>query len=139
MGDRIFKLESHWPELREIFQRLNLISQNLELKQEAQTPGGKGSQAQGQLSYYQSYGREMEPERSYYDYFRLTKKRKTIQLLSGIAPLRIPKFSGQELPFFPNPHSFKGKGWIERQAQDIFQQGPKDSDPMIQELQELVN
>ncbi|MBW0462477.1 hypothetical protein O181_002192 [Austropuccinia psidii MF-1] len=70
----------------------------MESKQAVQTPGGKGSQDNGESSHYPSYRRKSEPERAYSDSFRLTRSIPT-QLSSA----------------------FQEKTRVEGQAQDFLQ------------------
>ncbi|MBW0471009.1 hypothetical protein O181_010724 [Austropuccinia psidii MF-1] len=83
--------------------------QRMESQQAVQTPGGEGNQDKGKTSHYPSYRRTAEPDRAYYDSFRLTRSRPT-QLSSG-----------QESPLFTIPGSFQEKTRIQREKQDLFQ------------------
>ncbi|MBW0530586.1 hypothetical protein O181_070301 [Austropuccinia psidii MF-1] len=67
--------------------------QRLESHQEVQTPGGEGKQDKGESSYYPSYRRTTDPDRTYSDSFRITRSRPN-QLSSDFTPFRNQKISG---------------------------------------------
>ncbi|MBW0464934.1 hypothetical protein O181_004649 [Austropuccinia psidii MF-1] len=77
---------------RDIIHRSSESHQRMESQQEVQTPGGEGNQDKGKSSHYPSYRRKIEPDRTYYDFFRLTRSRPT-QLSSGFTPLRKQQIS----------------------------------------------
>ncbi|MBW0470330.1 hypothetical protein O181_010045 [Austropuccinia psidii MF-1] len=114
---------SNFPEdisQRDIFQRPYGNCQRMESHWEVQTPGGEGNKDKGESSNYPSYRRTAEPDRAYYDSFRLIRSRPT-QISSGFTPFRHQQISGQESPFFTFPGSFQEKRRIQGQKQDIFQ------------------
>ncbi|MBW0578074.1 hypothetical protein O181_117789, partial [Austropuccinia psidii MF-1] len=94
--------------------------QRMESQQAVQTPGGEGNQDKGKSSHYPRYRRTIEPERAYFDSFRLTRSQPT-QISSGSTALRQQQISGQESPFFRIPGSFKKKARIKREKQETFQ------------------
>ncbi|MBW0463965.1 hypothetical protein O181_003680 [Austropuccinia psidii MF-1] len=105
---------------RDILHRPYGNHQSMESHQAAQTPGGEVNKDKGESSHYPSYRRTSEPDRSYSDFFRLTRSRPN-QLSSGLTSLRHQKISGQELPFFTISGSFQEKTRIQGQKQYIFQ------------------
>ncbi|MBW0505091.1 hypothetical protein O181_044806 [Austropuccinia psidii MF-1] len=105
---------------RDILQRTYGNNQRMESHQAVQTPEGEGNQDKGESSHYPSYRRIAEPDRTYSDSFRLTRRRPT-QLSSGFTPFRHQKIRGQESPFFIIPGSFQEKIRIQGKKQDIFQ------------------
>ncbi|MBW0468908.1 hypothetical protein O181_008623 [Austropuccinia psidii MF-1] len=94
--------------------------QRLESYQAVQTPGGKGNQDKGESSHYPSYRRTADPDRSYSDSFRLTRRRPN-QLSSCFTPFRNQQISGQDSPFFTIPGSFQEKTRKQGQKQDLLQ------------------
>ncbi|MBW0480309.1 hypothetical protein O181_020024 [Austropuccinia psidii MF-1] len=104
---------------RDILQRSYGNDQGMESHKEVQTTGGEGSQDKGESSHYPSYRRTAEPDRSYSDFFNLTRNRPT-QLSSGFTPFRHQKISGQESPFFTIPGTFQEKTRIQGQNQHFF-------------------
>ncbi|MBW0577981.1 hypothetical protein O181_117696 [Austropuccinia psidii MF-1] len=58
---------------RDTLQRSYGNHQRMESHQTVQIPGGEGNQDKGESSHYPSYRRTDEPERAYYDSFRLTR------------------------------------------------------------------
>ncbi|MBW0513448.1 hypothetical protein O181_053163 [Austropuccinia psidii MF-1] len=93
---------------RDTLQRLYFHHQRMESKQAFQTPRGEGNQDKGKSSHYQSYRRNIEPERAYYHSFRLTRSRPT-QICSGFTQFSHQKVSGQESPIFTTPGGFQEK------------------------------
>ncbi|MBW0490811.1 hypothetical protein O181_030526 [Austropuccinia psidii MF-1] len=53
--------------------------------------------------------REIEPERSYSDSFRLTRSGQPTKLPSGFTPLRNQQTSGQGSPYFPIPGNIQDR------------------------------
>ncbi|MBW0541112.1 hypothetical protein O181_080827 [Austropuccinia psidii MF-1] len=92
----------------------------MEFHQEVQTPGGEGKKNKGESSHYPSYRRAAEPDRAYYDSFRLARSR-TTQLSSGFTPFRHQRISGKESPFFKIPGTFQEKTRIQGEKQGFFQ------------------
>ncbi|MBW0502011.1 hypothetical protein O181_041726 [Austropuccinia psidii MF-1] len=80
---------------RDTYQRAYGNNQRVESQQAVQTPGGKGSQDKGESSHYSSYRRTTEPDREYYDYFRLTRS-KPARVAGGFTKLRNQQISYQE-------------------------------------------
>ncbi|MBW0488708.1 hypothetical protein O181_028423 [Austropuccinia psidii MF-1] len=105
---------------RDTLQRPYGNHQRLEPHLAFQTPGGGGNQVKGESSHYPSYRRTAEPDRAYYDSFRLTRSILN-QLSSGLTPFRHQQISGQESQFFTIPGSFQEKTRIQGQKQDLFQ------------------
>ncbi|MBW0528082.1 hypothetical protein O181_067797 [Austropuccinia psidii MF-1] len=117
---------------RDTLQRYYGNHQRMEYKQAVQTPGGEGSQDKGESSHYKSYRRKTEPERSYYDSFRLIRSRSS-QLSSDFTPFRNQQIRGQESPFFTIPVTFQEKTRVKAQEQELFQPkaervGPNDTE-----------
>ncbi|MBW0557962.1 hypothetical protein O181_097677 [Austropuccinia psidii MF-1] len=111
--------------------------QRLESYQEVQTPGGKGKQDKGESSHYPSYRRTVNPDRAYPDSFRLTRSRSN-KLSRGFTPFINQQVSDQEY----HPSQFQE---VSRRRQGCkgknktsFNQKKRESDPMIQELLDLV-
>ncbi|MBW0460646.1 hypothetical protein O181_000361 [Austropuccinia psidii MF-1] len=71
-----------------------------------------------QITYHR---REIEPERAYSDYFRLTRSGKPTKLPSGFTPLKHQKTSGQESPYFPITGNIQDRERIIGKEQDFFQ------------------
>ncbi|MBW0476122.1 hypothetical protein O181_015837 [Austropuccinia psidii MF-1] len=71
--------------------------QRMESHQAVWIPGGDGNQAKGESSHYPSYRRTDEPDRSYYDSFRITRSRPT--QLSSIFQEKT-RIQGQKQDFF---------------------------------------
>ncbi|MBW0475043.1 hypothetical protein O181_014758 [Austropuccinia psidii MF-1] len=94
--------------------------QRLESHPEVQTSGREGNQDKGESSHYPSYRRQDEPDRAYYDSFRLKRRRPT-QLSSGFTPFRHQKISVQQSPFLTTPDRFHENTSIQWQKQNIFQ------------------
>ncbi|MBW0533405.1 hypothetical protein O181_073120 [Austropuccinia psidii MF-1] len=105
---------------RYILERSYGTHQRMESHQKFQTPGGEGNQYKGDSRHYPSYRRTAEPDRAYYDSFRLTRSRPT-QLSTGFTPLSNQKISGQESQFFTIPGDFHKKTRNQGQKQDTFQ------------------
>ncbi|MBW0589905.1 hypothetical protein O181_129620 [Austropuccinia psidii MF-1] len=78
----------------------------------------KYSEDSPQRTYHR---REIEPERSYSDSFRLTRSGQPTKLPIGFTPLRHQQKNGQESPYFPIPGNFQDKERIIGQEQDFFQ------------------
>ncbi|MBW0507414.1 hypothetical protein O181_047129 [Austropuccinia psidii MF-1] len=111
--------------------------QSMESQQEVQIPGGEDNQDKGKSSHYPTYRRTAEPDRAYYDSFRLTRIKPT-QLSSGFKQFRNQQISGQEAPFFTIPGSFQEERRIKREKKTSFSHRKNKSDPMIQKLFYLV-
>ncbi|MBW0542721.1 hypothetical protein O181_082436 [Austropuccinia psidii MF-1] len=105
---------------RDTFQRSYGNQQRMESQQAVQTPGGEGSQDKGKSSHYPSHIRTIEPDRSYSDYFRLTRSKPT-RLPSSFKPFSQQEISDQESPFFTISGGFQQKTRIQGQKQDLFQ------------------
>ncbi|MBW0477699.1 hypothetical protein O181_017414 [Austropuccinia psidii MF-1] len=105
---------------RDTLQRSYGNHQSMESQQAVQTPGGEGNQDKGKSSHYPSYRKTLEPDRAYFDSFRLTRIRPT-QLSSGFTPFRQHQITGQESQLFTIPSSFQEKTRIQREKQDFFQ------------------
>ncbi|MBW0493505.1 hypothetical protein O181_033220 [Austropuccinia psidii MF-1] len=93
--------------------------QRLESHQAVQTPGGEGYQDKGESSHHPSYRRIVEPDRAYYDSFRIARSRQN-QLSSGFTQFRNQQIGDQESPFFTIPGSFQEKTKIQGEKQDLF-------------------
>ncbi|MBW0549370.1 hypothetical protein O181_089085 [Austropuccinia psidii MF-1] len=106
--------------------------QRMESQQEVQTPGREGNQDKGKSSHYPSYRRTTEPDRAYYDYFRLTRSRPN-QISSGFKPFMQQKISGQESLFFTITDSFQEKTRIQREKKDLFQPQAEKFRPNVSE------
>ncbi|MBW0495057.1 hypothetical protein O181_034772 [Austropuccinia psidii MF-1] len=114
---------SNFPEdmsQRERLQKPYGNNQSLESHQAVQTPGGEGNQDKGESSHYPSYRSTAYPDRTYSDFFRITRSR-PYQLSSGFKPLRHQWISGQESPFFTIPGCFQEKTRIQGKKQGLFQ------------------
>ncbi|MBW0510400.1 hypothetical protein O181_050115 [Austropuccinia psidii MF-1] len=105
-------------------------------KQAVQTPGGKGIQDKEESIHYPIH-RRTEPDRAYYDYFRLTRS-KTTKLPSGFTLFRNKKISDQELPFLTSPGTFQVETRINGEKQDFFQPEAERVRPYDPEAVELV-
>ncbi|MBW0558826.1 hypothetical protein O181_098541 [Austropuccinia psidii MF-1] len=82
--------------------------QRLESQQEFQAFRREDSQDKGKSSHNSGFRGEMEPEREYSDFFRLTRSRPK-RLCESFKPLRIQKISGKGSKFFIIPGSFQEK------------------------------
>ncbi|MBW0482327.1 hypothetical protein O181_022042 [Austropuccinia psidii MF-1] len=111
--------------------------QTSESYQAVQIPGGKGKLDKVELRHYQCYRRNVNPDRAYSDYFRLTRSNPN-QLSSGFTPFINQQVSDQQSPFFTIPRGFQEKTRIQRAKQDSFQPRERESDPMMQKLLDLV-
>ncbi|MBW0511393.1 hypothetical protein O181_051108 [Austropuccinia psidii MF-1] len=105
---------------RDTLQRPYGNDQRLQPHQEVQTTRREGNQDKEESSHYPSYRRTAEPDRAYYDSFRITRSIQN-QLSSGLTPLRNQRFSCQESPSFTIPGIFQEKTRIQGQKQDTFQ------------------
>ncbi|MBW0566838.1 hypothetical protein O181_106553 [Austropuccinia psidii MF-1] len=94
--------------------------QRLESYQAVQKPGGKGNQDKGESSHYPSYRRTADPNSTYSDSFRLTRRRPN-QLSSGFKPFRNKQISGLESPFFTIPGSFQQRTRKQGKKQELLQ------------------
>ncbi|MBW0535307.1 hypothetical protein O181_075022 [Austropuccinia psidii MF-1] len=92
----------------------------MESYQAVQTSGGKGTEDKGESSHYPSYRRTVNPDGTYSDSLRLTRRRPN-QLSFGFTPFRNPQISGQESPFFTIPGSFQEKKRKQGQEQSLLQ------------------
>ncbi|MBW0480961.1 hypothetical protein O181_020676 [Austropuccinia psidii MF-1] len=119
-------LERTWSKFPEDMSQRNRLQrpygnqQRLKSHQTVHTSGGEGSQDKEEPSHYPSYRRTADPDRAYYDSFRLKRSRPN-QLSSSFTPCRNQQFSGQESPFFTILNSFQEKKRIQGQKQNLFQ------------------
>ncbi|MBW0494422.1 hypothetical protein O181_034137 [Austropuccinia psidii MF-1] len=97
-----------------------LISMEHGKQEVAIPPGGEGKQDKGESSHYPSYRRTANPDRTYSDSLRLTRRRPK-QLSSGFTPFRNQQIRGQQSPFFTIPGSFEEKTRIQGQKKDHLQ------------------
>ncbi|MBW0567819.1 hypothetical protein O181_107534 [Austropuccinia psidii MF-1] len=104
----------------DIFQRPYGNHQRLESQQPIQTLRTEGSQTKGESSHNPGYREGMDPERGYYDSFRLIRSRPA-QISSGFTLLRIQQNSGQESLLFTIQGSFKWKTRTKGKEQEYFQ------------------
>ncbi|MBW0522398.1 hypothetical protein O181_062113 [Austropuccinia psidii MF-1] len=65
--------------------------------------------------------KEMEPEITYSDPFRLMRTGNSTRLPSGFTPLRNQQMNDQESPCFPTADRIQERRGIIRQEQDFFQ------------------
>ncbi|MBW0529276.1 hypothetical protein O181_068991 [Austropuccinia psidii MF-1] len=94
--------------------------QRLESYHTVKTPGGKGTENNGESSHYPSNRRTANPHRAYSDSFRLTRRRPN-QLSSGFTPFRNQQVSYQESPLFTIPGGLQEKKRIQGGKQDLSQ------------------
>ncbi|MBW0485279.1 hypothetical protein O181_024994 [Austropuccinia psidii MF-1] len=105
---------------QDTFQRSYDNHQRIESQQAVQNPGWEDNQDKGKSSNYLHCRRKIEPDRSYYHSFSITRSRAT-QLSSGFTLFRHQQISGQGSPFFTVPGSFQEKTRIQREKQYLFQ------------------
>ncbi|MBW0468515.1 hypothetical protein O181_008230 [Austropuccinia psidii MF-1] len=70
--------------------------------------------------------REIEPEITYSDFFRLIRSGNPTKLPSGFTPLRHQQISDQESPYFPIPGRIQARKRIIGQEKDSFNQRKKE-------------
>ncbi|MBW0489569.1 hypothetical protein O181_029284 [Austropuccinia psidii MF-1] len=104
--------------------------QRIGSQQEAQTPGGKGSQDKGESSRYPNHKRTTEPDKEYSVSFRITGSKPT-GLPSVSTTCRHQQISDQESPFSTILGTFKEKTRVKREKKTSFNQRQKESDPML--------
>ncbi|MBW0467058.1 hypothetical protein O181_006773 [Austropuccinia psidii MF-1] len=111
--------------------------QRLEPHQAVQTPGGEDKQDKGESSHYPSYRRTTDPDSPYSDSFRLTRSIPK-HLSNGFTPFINKQISGQESPFFTIPGISRRRQGYKGKNKTAFNQRKTESNPMIQNLLDLV-